>query len=220
MRETFTHFFNNYNKYDSNGELIIELQDDIFRIDEYALLEPIEDDFEYEILVDGSSPPSDGRHYLGYREGEDEDDKYFWPETGAHFEYSEVIRKLNKYKRKLKQKQEKPNIKPQLFINNELPKGSLDRDTKPKSDSKQPSIYGTYNSIGSIMSSIHQTKDFEMKSIESLDIMPKANNNFKENSYYDNAKVCRKNNNSQLAKLGNIYATEDLRKNIDIGILK
>ena len=50
----------------------------------------------------------------------------------------------------------------------------------------------------------------------------KRQNNFKENSYNDQnqAKLCRKNNNSQLNNLKNNFATEDLRNNIDVEMLK
>lgn len=55
MRETYSHHKIDFNKLDSNGELIIELQDGIFHIEEDQLRTPIEDDFEYEILVDEDS---------------------------------------------------------------------------------------------------------------------------------------------------------------------
>ena len=42
------------NRVDSNCELIIQLQDDIFFIEEDQLRTPIEDDFEYEIMIDAS----------------------------------------------------------------------------------------------------------------------------------------------------------------------
>jgi hypothetical protein len=41
-------------KFDSDGELIIEIEE-IFNIDESGLRTPLEDDFEYEILIEGSS---------------------------------------------------------------------------------------------------------------------------------------------------------------------
>lgn len=44
-----------FNKVDANGELIIEIKDDIFYIEEDNLRTPIEDDFEYEILIDAES---------------------------------------------------------------------------------------------------------------------------------------------------------------------
>lgn len=47
--------FNNILKFDQDGELIIEFEDEIFNIEEQQLSTPIEDDFEYEILVDDSS---------------------------------------------------------------------------------------------------------------------------------------------------------------------
>lgn len=37
------------------GELILELRDEMFIIDEDQLKTPIDDDFEYEIVVDDSS---------------------------------------------------------------------------------------------------------------------------------------------------------------------
>lgn len=74
-------------------------------------------------------------HYNGYRDGDDEDDKYFWPITGAHFEYSEVLRKLNKYRKRVKNRlSQEPNTKPQLIIKEELTKTTLDQDSKPKTD--------------------------------------------------------------------------------------
>lgn len=42
----------------------------------------------------------------------------------------------------------------------------------------------------------------------------------KENSYQDQFKICKKNNISQLSKLGNNFATEDLRQNIDAELAK
>ena len=44
-----------FNQLDANGELIIEMKDNIFCINESNLRTPIEDDFEYEILVDSES---------------------------------------------------------------------------------------------------------------------------------------------------------------------
>lgn len=43
------------NQYDNEGELIIEVQDHIFNIDEDNLRTPVSEDFEYEILIEGSS---------------------------------------------------------------------------------------------------------------------------------------------------------------------
>lgn len=68
------------------------------------------------------------------------------------------------------------------------------------------------------MSSINHSKDFDLKSVESTEIGIK-NYALKENSYQDNSKLIRKNNLSQLSKLGNNFATEDLRKNINMEIL-
>lgn len=74
---------------------------------------------------------SEGRHYQGYKEGDDEGDKYFWPETGSHFEYIEVIRKLHRFKKKhTKHLSEEPTSKPQLVIKEELTKNMLDHDTQ------------------------------------------------------------------------------------------
>lgn len=42
------------NRVDSNSELIIELQDDIFILKEDQLRTPVEEDFEYEIMIDAS----------------------------------------------------------------------------------------------------------------------------------------------------------------------
>ena len=47
--------FDNIMKFDQDGELIIEFEDSIFNIEEEQLSTPIEDDFEYEILVDDNS---------------------------------------------------------------------------------------------------------------------------------------------------------------------
>lgn len=55
MREIRNNDFRDFNKCDSDGELIIEIQDDIFIVDEDNLYSPVEDDFEYEIYIDGSS---------------------------------------------------------------------------------------------------------------------------------------------------------------------
>lgn len=55
MREIQTNDFLDFNRCDSDGELIIEIQDDIFIVDEDNLSSPVEDDFEYEIYIDGSS---------------------------------------------------------------------------------------------------------------------------------------------------------------------
>jgi hypothetical protein len=55
MREVNTNHFMDFNKLDSNGELIIEIQDEMFIVDEDGLRTPIEDDFEYEILVEADS---------------------------------------------------------------------------------------------------------------------------------------------------------------------
>ena len=70
------------------------------------------------------------------------------------------------------------------------------------------------------MSSINYSKDVEVKSIDSLENLARKQNKIKENSYYDSVKIWRKNNNSQLAKLGANFATEDLRNHIDLDILK
>ena len=45
---------NGLNRIDSNWELVIELQDDIFYVNEDQLRTPVEDDFEYEIIIDAS----------------------------------------------------------------------------------------------------------------------------------------------------------------------
>ena len=47
--------FDNLMKFDQDGELIIEFEDGIFNIEEQQLSTPIEDDFEYEILIDESA---------------------------------------------------------------------------------------------------------------------------------------------------------------------
>jgi hypothetical protein len=83
---------------------------------------------------------SDGRHYNGYREDDDEGDKYFCPDTGAHFEFSEVVRKLNRYKHKQMQKLDIPSVKPQLSIREEATKSSLGNEGKSKVDVKNNPI--------------------------------------------------------------------------------
>lgn len=70
------------------------------------------------------------------------------------------------------------------------------------------------------MSSINHSKDLEVRTVESGELGYKRDTAAKENSYFDNVKICRKNNLSQLSKLGNNFATEDLRKNMDMDILK
>ena len=60
----------------------------------------------------------------------------------------------------------------------------------------------------------------ELKSLESMDngIINKLVE--KENSYQDQFKIWRKSNLSQISKLGNNFATEDLRQNIDVELAK
>ena len=170
---------------------------------------------------------SEGRHLAGYREGDDEDDKYFCPETGAHFEYSEAIRKLRKLRKKRQLLQ--PQVKNKLSLRDDITKSTLDPDLKWK-EVKNTNICNsscfinfldqTQNSIGTILSTINNSKDFDLKSIESMDNGPKITNINKDNSYQDQFKIWRKNNLSQLSKLGNNFATEDLRKNVDIELAK
>jgi hypothetical protein len=71
---------------------------------------------------------------------------------------------------------------------------------------------GTQKSIGSILSSINHSKDFDLKTMESIDNGLKIRNTVRDNSYQDQIKIYRKNNISQLSKLDNNFATEDLRK--------
>jgi hypothetical protein len=49
------HGYNRFNQVNSKGELIIELRDDIFIVNENRLGTPVDDEFEYEIVVDDSS---------------------------------------------------------------------------------------------------------------------------------------------------------------------
>lgn len=71
---------------------------------------------------------------------------------------------------------------------------------------------GTQKSIGSILSSINHSKDFDLKTMESIDNGLKIKKSVRDNSYQDQIKIYRKNNISQLSKLENNFATEDLRK--------
>jgi hypothetical protein len=156
---------------------------------------------------------------MGYKEGDEEDDKYFCPETGAHFEYSEVVRKLRRIRNKMK-KFYPPVVKSQLSVKKELTKTMVNSDLRHP-DNKfnvicklnyHHIIDATQNSNGTVMSSINHSKDFDLKTMASIDNGFRIHNTMKDNSYQDQIKINRKNNISQLNKLGNNFATEDLRK--------
>uniref|UniRef100_A0A7S3KIV8 Uncharacterized protein n=1 Tax=Euplotes crassus TaxID=5936 RepID=A0A7S3KIV8_EUPCR len=76
-------------------------------------------------------------------------------------------------------------------------------------------IYQTQSKLlhtGTVVSTITNPREFELRTLETMD--NKAHNKIieKENSYQDQFKLCRKSNLSQMGKLGSNFATED-RKN-------
>ena len=67
------------------------------------------------------------------------------------------------------------------------------------------------------MSSINHSKDFDLKTMESN---PETVFKLQNTSYQDQVKICRKNNLSQLSKLGNNFATEDHRQHMEAELAK
>lgn len=70
-------------------------------------------------------------HLLGYKDGDNQNEKYFWPDSGAHFDYYEVIKKLQKIIKK-KRKNISQNAKGRLSKREELMNNSKETDLKLK----------------------------------------------------------------------------------------
>ncbi|CAI2385207.1 unnamed protein product [Moneuplotes crassus] len=187
----------------------IVIQDHIFMINESKMMSTVREDSEYEIVVEESDTISNGRHLDGYRDGDDESDKYFCPFTGAHFEFSEITRKLKKVlRRRSKGLSLKSSNKLSLW--GELTKTSLEADLKTK-DMMNTKIFQTQNSIGTVISTMTNPKDLEIRTIETLENSKQSKVFDKENSYQDQFKLSKKSHLNQLGMLGSNFATEDLK---------